>query len=461
MKLWQSGYDLDDEAERFTVGEDYLFDRRLIQADCIGTAAHARMLASIGLLTDDEALKLTEALVSAMERARDGSFTVERADEDVHTAVEGFLVRELGELGKKVHAGRSRNDQVALDLKLYAKEALPGLALDCLTLVRALLRFAESHRLLPMVGRTHMQKAMVSSVGLWAGAFAESVFDDVGFLSSAYDYNDQSPLGSAASYGVPVPLDRDLIAQFLSFSRVQNNVLYANNARGTTESVVAFACAQVMLDLSRLVQDVMLWSMPEFGYFVLPKELCPGSSIMPQKKNPGVLELARAKAAGTVADLHAILETVRALPSGYNRDLQETKGRFFRVLDVTRSTARIIELTVEKLQVDEEKVLSGFSPEVFAADRALELVGEGTPFREAYRRVKEGLNELAARDPKEELLKRTHRGTAADLRLEELRQAVEKGEHLWRERLQGFHNAVTELLGVNYPPGGPGDERRP
>ena len=450
-KLWQKDYDLDAEVEAFTVGCDYLLDRELVAADCLGSMAQARMLAKIGILTAAEADDLVAELGRIIRLAREGSFTIRLQDEDVHTAVENHLTAALGEVGKKIHTARSRNDQVILDLRLYGKERLQDIIEDCASLAGTLADFAGRHRLLPMVGRTHMQPAMPSTVGVWAGAYLESMLDNLELLWAAYALNDQCPLGSAASYGVPLPIDRQYASDLLGFSRVQNNVLYANNSRGKTESVILSALVQVAVDLSRLAQDLLLFSLPEFGYFRLPKELCSGSSIMPQKRNPCAAELVRAKTADVTTCLLRILEILKGLPSGYNRDLQETKEPFLRGLATTQSCVRICDLTMRRLEVVPEALRAAFHPEVFATDRALELVAQGMPFRDAYREVGLHLDQLAALDPDQVLRARTHQGTAGHLGLDQAAHRLEAHRQRLADERTRFHQALSTLCGEPWP----------
>ncbi|HUT76034.1 MAG TPA: argininosuccinate lyase [Armatimonadota bacterium] len=417
-KLWQKDYEPDQLIERFNVGDDYLLDRELIEADCLGSIAHARMLARIGMLTDADADSLAAVLAEITELARAGKFEIKLEDEDVHTAVENFLTAKLGDLGKRIHTARSRNDQVIVDLRLYAKQRLLEVADAALAFAATLAEFAGRHQGVPMVGRTHTQRAMPSSVGLWAGCWLEAMLDDLEFLRAAYALNDQCPLGSAASYGVPLPIDRQFTSDLLGFARLQNNVLYANTSRGKIESILLSALAQFMLDLSRLAADVIWFSTPEFGYFELPAELADGSSIMPQKRNPGMMELTRARAATVIANLMRALETVRGLISGYNRDHQETKEPLLRSFPIVAGALAVCDRTFPKMTVVAERCVAAFSPEVFATDRALELVQEGLPFRDAYRRVAKELDQLADRDPREAIRARTHQGSTGNLGLD-------------------------------------------
>jgi len=445
---------IDPDVLAFTVGADPELDLALVAADCIGTAAHVTMLSRMPvkprLFGAAARARVVSALVGIMGRAAKGKFAITAADQDVHLAVERVLTKRLGALGKKVHTGRSRNDQVAVDLRLYGKEQLFGTLDEVAALGNALLRQAKKHARVPMVGRTHMQPAMPSSVGLWAAAHAESLLDDAALLIDAYELNDRCPLGSAASYGVPLPLDPALTARLLDFSGPHDTVLYANNARGKIESVILQALSQVMLSLSRLAQDVILFTMPEFGYFLLPAEYCTGSSIMPQKRNPDVLELVRAKASTVLACATAAVEIVKGQPSGYNRDLQEIKGQFMQGVSVTRASLRILTRLIEGLQVDRKALRAGFAPEVFATDRALELVAQGVPFRDAYGQVKKELGELAEKDPARAVAAKRYPGAPGGLDFAAMAKRLKSVSRFVSEERRSYSAAVSKLLGVTY-----------
>jgi argininosuccinate lyase len=446
-KLWQKDYEVNTLIETFTAGRDYIVDRELVPSDCVASMAHARMLVSIGVLTEDEYAHIHRGLLEIIESNQQGEFTIDIQDEDCHTAIENYLVSTLAETGKRIHTGRSRNDQVLVALRLYTREVLFRIQKNLLQLSASLQQLARTHEFTPMPGRTHMQIAMPSSVGLWAAGFAEELLDCYRLLDTAASLNDQSPLGAAASYGVPLPLDRELVASLLGFDRVQRNVLYVNNARGKIASVVVDAVEQVMLTLSKLAQDVILFSMPEFGYFSLPDSLCTGSSIMPQKKNPDVLELIRAKA-GSVSGLGSqIKNVIRSLPTGYNRDFQETKEPLFIALRTGLDCMRVMTLTVESLTVHPEKMKQGFVPEIYATDRALELVQEGMSFREAYRTVASSMDELKQRDPVESLKKRTATGSPGNLGLDALEQQIGEIGRKLEARQEQVSAAVHKLAG--------------
>ncbi len=445
-KLWAKGYDLDKVVEEFTVGEDPILDIELVRWDAVGSMAHARMLAAIGILTPAEATALCRELGRVVALDARGEFEVSVELEDVHTAVENHLVRELGELGKKLHTARSRNDQVILDLRLYMRDRVSTLGDGIAGMVGELVDFADRHKDVPIPGRTHFQLAMPSSVGLWAGAFAEALLDDWELLDAAVEIVDQCPLGSAASYGVNLDIDRELVAELLGFRRVQNNVLYVNNSRGKIEAMLLSVCAQVANDLSKLASDVILWSMPEFRYFSLPPEFCPGSSLMPQKRNPGPFELTRAKAATVQACLLEVLEIIRPLISGYNRDFQLTKGPLMRGVKTTIACLEVNRLCMKKLQVNPEACIQAFRPELFATDRVLDLAREGIPFRDAYRQVADTLDQMKMEDPVANIRRKTHTGATGNLGLDMARQRLAESRMKQDARRERWQGALTRLL---------------
>jgi len=434
----------------FTAGDDPALDSRLVAADCAGTAAHVVMLSTLNLrpklITPREKNAVLRELGKICRLAKNNSFKISLADQDVHLAIERFLTARLGDVGKKIHAGRSRNDQVAVALRLYAVEQLLGMFENLFRLGDALLRLARREKMTPMVGRTHMQPAMPSSVGLWASAYAEGLADDAEILKNAFLLNDVCPLGSAAGYGVPLPVDRRMVSDLLGFRRPIYNVIHAGNSRGKVESVILGAAAQIMVTLSRLAQDLIIFSMPEFNYFVLPAQMCTGSSIMPQKKNPDILELIRARAARVMACANTALEITRGLPSGYNRDLQEIKGPFMDGLEITRASLNIMALLAEKLKVNRVALLSAFTPPVFATDRALELTARGMPFRAAYDHVKQHLSELANIDPARAIRRKRHLGAPGALSLNPLAGRLNRERRFFKKEKIRHQQALSRLL---------------
>lgn len=344
---------VDPDVLAYTVGDDPVLDLDLAVWDCLGTAAHVTMLSRMKVrppvVTSAEARQVLAELARVAADARAGRFTIAESDQDVHLAVERRLTEKLGDLGKKIHTGRSRNDQVAVDIRLHVKDQLLGLEGELAALAAALVSFGHAYDRVPMVGRTHLQPAMPSSVGVWATGHAEMILDQLRPLDAAYALNDLCPLGSAAGYGVPLPLDRGLTSALLGFARPLHNVFGASMARGEDEAAILCALAQLMSVLSRLAEDLILYSMPEFGYFKIPHAFCTGSSIMPQKYNPDVLELVRSKTAQVVGLATASLSLLHAMPGGYNRDLQDTKGLYMKGLAITRATLRILAKLVANL----------------------------------------------------------------------------------------------------------------
>ncbi len=410
---------VDPDILTYTVGDDPVLDRALTTWDCMGTAAHVTMLSEMPVeppvVTKDEAARVRAELAKVIAAAEAGEFAIEESDQDVHMAVERRLTETLGDLGKKIHTGRSRNDQVAVDVRLHIKDQLLGLEGELSALVGALIVFGKAHDRVPLVGRTHLQPAMPSSVGVWATGHAEMILDQTANLEAAYELNDRCPLGSAAGYGVPLPLDRQRTSDLLGFARPLHNVFGASMARGEDEASLLCALAQLMAVLSRLAEDMILFSMPEFGYFRLPRAYCTGSSIMPQKYNPDVLELVRSKTAQVLGLATAALSMLHAMPGGYNRDLQDCKGLYMKGLDVTRTTLRILAKVVAGMTIDEGALRRGFIPGVFATDVALRKVAIGMPWREAYHQVRDNLEALSAEDPDAAVAAKTHAGATAGL----------------------------------------------
>lgn len=440
--------DVDPDVLDYTVGDDPVLDMDLVRWDCLGTAAHVTMLSEMPVtppvVTQEEAARVRAALADVVA---DRFFVVREQDQDVHMAVETRLTETLGDLGKKIHTGRSRNDQVAVDVRLHIKDQLLGLEGELADLAAALVDFGKVHDRVPMVGRTHLQPAMPSSVGVWATGHAEMILDQTANLEAAYTLNDACPLGSAAGYGVPLPLDRQRTSDLLGFARPLHNVFGASMGRGEDEAALLSALAQLMAVLSRLAEDMILFSMPEFGYFTLPRAYCTGSSIMPQKYNPDVLELVRSKTAQVLGLATAALSMLHAMPGGYNRDLQDCKGLYMKGLSITRTTLRILAKFVRGLGIDEAKLRAGFIPGVFATDVALRKVASGTPWREAYHQVRDNLEALATEDPDAAVAAKTHAGATAGLdyalyagRVAALRTSV-------AARMEQFEAKMKELLG--------------
>ena len=448
-RLWQGGRhaSLDAAAGRYTVGEDWRLDARLLTADCLGSLAHAHMLTSIGILSERERTAIHGALLEIIDEHHTHGVPITPQDEDGHTVIENRLTQRCGVSGRRIHSGRSRNDQSLTAICLYGRAVLlrgGGLLYD---LAARLLRLAEEWRDLPMIGRTHMQPAMLSSVGLWASAYVEQLLDDGLMLRAAYGMLDRCPLGSAAGYGVPLPLDREMSALLLGFGRLHHNVLAAGSARGRVELCLLQGLEQAGITLGKLAQEIILFSLPEFGYLRLPADLCTGSSIMPQKRNPDVLELVRARSAALSGCVVQVGNIVRGLPSGYQRDYQETKGSLLRGCDLALETLAIMGVVVERVEVCEAAMRSSLVPEIFAVDAAIERVRAGETFRDAYQHVAAHLAELRAPDVAEALAARTSTGAPGNLRLDLLRDRLAAERDYCDAEVQRVDLALETLAG--------------
>jgi len=445
-KVWQKDVQLDALAERYEIGEDAVLDNRLVPADVWGSMAHAIMLHRIGILTDDEANALLKELVHVLALYEAGAFMLSEGDEDVHSKLENHLTETTGDAGKKIHTARSRNDQVLVDTRLYTKGEILKTMTNIIDAAAAFTTFAAREEWTPMPGYTHMQRAMLSSVGLWASAFAESLLDDLALLKTAYSITDQNPLGSAASYGVNLPIDRQLTSDLLGFAKVQNNVLYTQNARGKFELLAVQALTHVMLDLSKFAQDMLLFVTREYNFLRMSETLETGSSIMPQKRNPDLMELVRGRTHTVLALQQQIAGIIAGLPSGYNIDFQETKGPMIRAFDLVNDALAICALTIGKTTVNEQVIRAACSPELFATDMAYDLVKQGMPFRDAYRKIAKIADDLPAVDADAALRERTHLGASGNLGLEHLKRWIVEERQIAEHRRDVFASAITALV---------------
>lgn len=370
----------------FTVGNGHVLDQTLLPYDIQGTRAHANALEDVGVLTEEENAQIQKTLDDLAEYVQKGTFSITQKQEDSHTAIEEFLTGKLGDVGQKIQAGRSRNDQALTMLRLYAKDQLQHVHKKIQDLQGALLSKTKPDH--PMPGYTHMQKAMAYSTALWLTSFHESLQDDAMVLESAYALNDQSPLGSAAGFGSSLPLNRHKEAQELGFSKIQQNSLYCQNSRGKIELFTLSALHQVALTLNKLACDILLFSTAEFGFLQKPPELCTGSSLMPHKKNPDVMELVRAKTASTSGAYTHVAAVSQNLPSGYHRDFQETKATLLEAFSTTLSCLDMTTRWIQKMQFNPEKLQHAMTEDLYSVNRALDRVKAGTPFRQAYHQEK-------------------------------------------------------------------------
>ena len=417
-KLWDKGFEIQDKIERFTIGRDREMDLYLAEADVLGSMAHITMLESIGLLQADELKHLLAELRNIHAQIKRGEFVIEEGIEDVHSQVELMLTRKLGDIGKKIHSGRSRNDQVLVDLKLFIRRQLKDIASDVMELFKELQSQSERYKNVLMPGYTHLQVAMPSSFGLWFGAYAESLVDDMMFLQAAFRMTNRNPLGSAAGYGSSFPLNRTMTTELLGFDSMNYNVVYAQMGRGKTERNVAFALASIAGTISKLAFDACMFSSQNFAFVKLPNDCTTGSSIMPHKKNPDVFELTRAKCNKLQGLPQQITLIMNNLPSGYFRDLQIIKEVFLPAFQELRDCLQMTTYIINKIKVNEDILSDSRYDLIFSVEEVNRLVTEGMPFRDAYKKV--GLDIEAGKFTPCKEVHHTHEGSIGNLCTEQI-----------------------------------------
>jgi argininosuccinate lyase len=442
MKLWEKGIPVNKAIEDFTVGKDRELDLYLAPFDILGSMAHIIMLESVGLIEKEELPVLLRELKKLYQIALGKKFLIEEGVEDVHSQVEFLLTKELGDLGKKIHSGRSRNDQVLLDLKLFTRDAIKEIVESTSSLVDILLRRAEETKSVLMPGYTHLQIAMPSSFGLWFSAYAESLTDDLELLLSAHKITNQNPLGSAAGYGSSFPLNRQLTTDLLGFQKMNYNVVYAQMGRGKVEKIVSFALANLAGTLSKMAFDVCLFMSQNFNFVSLPAEFTTGSSIMPHKKNPDVFELIRAKCNKLQGVPNQISLMTNNLPSGYFRDLQMVKEVFLPSFKELNDCLNISALALENMTVKENILEDAKYDFLFSVEEVNRLVLQGIPFREAYKIVGEQI-ESGKFQPQKEVI-HSHEGSIGNLCLSKISDY--KNEKVSAFKFDEIEKAIAQLL---------------
>ncbi|MDD5896099.1 MAG: argininosuccinate lyase [Prevotellaceae bacterium] len=430
MKLWEKNFEINKEIERFTVGRDREMDLYLAKYDVIGSMAHITMLESIGLLEKDELKPLLEELKNIYHIAEKGEFVIEEGVEDVHSQVEMMLTEKLGDLGKKIHSGRSRNDQVLVDLKLFTRHQLKDIADEVKVLFDELIQKSNQYKEVLMPGYTHLQVAMPSSFGLWFGAYAESLADDMLFLQAAYRMTNRNPLGSAAGYGSSFPLNRTMTTELLGFDSMDYNVVYAQMGRGKMERNVGFAIATIAGTLAKMAFDACLFNSQNFSFVKLPKECTTGSSIMPHKKNPDVFELIRAKSNKLQSLPQQITLIMNNLPVGYFRDLQIIKEVFLPAFDELKDCLQMAAYIINKIEVNEHILDNPMYDPMFSVEEVNRLAAAGMPFRDAYKKV--GLDIEAGKFTPDKNIHHTHEGSIGNLMNDEIVK-------LMNDTLEGFN----------------------
>ena len=430
MKLWEKNFEINKEIERFTVGRDREMDMYLAKYDVLGSMAHITMLESIGLLEKDELVQLLAELKNIYHACENGDFVIEDDVEDVHSQVEMLLTRKLGDMGKKIHSGRSRNDQVLVDLKLFTRHQLKDIADEVKSLFDELIGKSEQYKNVLMPGYTHLQVAMPSSFGLWFGAYAESLADDLLFLQAAYRMTNRNPLGSAAGYGSSFPLNRTMTTELLGFDSMDYNVVYAQMGRGKMERNVAFAIATIAGTLAKMAFDACMFNSQNFSFVKLPKECTTGSSIMPHKKNPDVFELIRAKSNKLQSLPQQVMLIMNNLPVGYFRDLQIIKEVFLPAFDELKDCLQMAAYIINKIEVNEHILDNPMYDPMFSVEEVNRLAANGMPFRDAYKKV--GLDIEAGNFVPDKNIRHTHEGSIGNLMTAEIQQ-------LFNSILSEFH----------------------
>ncbi len=443
MKLWSKDKDSLKEVTDFTTGKDQEMDLFLARFDVIGSLAHIQMLESINLLTKDELTSLSAELKNIYKEIERGYFKIETGVEDIHSQIELLLTKKLGDVGKKIHSGRSRNDQVLVDIKLFIRHQLQELVGEIKSLFDLLQKLSEQHKEKLLPGYTHLQLAMPSSFGLWFGAYAESLVDDVITLQAACQVANKNPLGSAAGYGSSFPLNRKLTTELLGFADLNYNVVYAQMGRGKTERIVAASMANVAATLSKLAMDACLFLNQNFGFISFPDDLTTGSSIMPHKKNPDVFELIRAKCNTLIALPNEIALVTANLPSGYHRDLQLLKEKLFPAFQTLSDCIRMTGLMLSNIQIKDQLLEDEKYKFLFSVEEVNKLVLSGMPFRDAYKKmgkeIEEGKFDYSTK------ISHTHEGSIGNLCNDQIKTAFDSA--LSSFQFDKIENALKKLLG--------------
>ncbi|MGB9430268.1 MAG: argininosuccinate lyase [Gammaproteobacteria bacterium] len=447
QQLWSKGLPLDETIHRFTVGDDPELDKRLLFFDALGSAAHARMLAHAGLLPKKDAQALVEQLAVIAEHAKRSEIRIRPEQEDCHTAIEALLTDALGETGKRIHLGRSRNDQVILALRLYMRDRVLGISAQAAELAECFLAFARAHAREALPGYTHLRRAMPSTFGLWSAAFAAGLAEELQAMQAVYARLDRCPLGAAAGFGVPLPLNREYTAELLGFSSVQISPTDVMNSRGRHELALINEFASIGLVLEKFLWDVALYSMPEFGFLSLPANFTTGSSIMPQKRNPDVVELARGRCRELRGYALMVQELAGGLPSSYHRDFQLLKKPMFAAVDTAHDLLEVMTRLVPALQVNAARAAAACADELYAAHEASRLAHEGIPFRDAYKQVAQQLTDGSFK-PDRAALTATHLGGVGNLGLETIEADVDNSRQ-WIERTRAHLKRCEDTIWTN------------
>ena len=445
MKLWQKSTDVNKTIEAFTVGNDAVLDMELAYYDVVGSMAHARMLEKAGILSKDENFRLQRSLSDILEKIKKEKFIIEEGVEDIHSQVELMLTRSLGETGKKIHTGRSRNDQVLLDLRLFLRQALFQIVRHAGSLFQRLISLSNQYQHIILPGYTHFQVAMPSSFGLWFGAYAESLVDDLALLKGAFWVINRNPLGSAAGYGSSFPLDRRMTTDLLAFESMNYNVVYAQMGRGKTEKVMMTALGSIADTLAKFSYDICLYMSQNFGFISFPDEYTTGSSIMPHKKNPDVFELIRGKCNRVRALPNEVGMMSGNLPSGYHRDMQLLKESLFSGIRIIEDCLFMMDFMLEKIYINENILKDDRYQYMYSVESVNELVRQGKSFRDAYREVGEMIATGKYRPG--EMLRHTHEGSLGNLMNHRIEALMKELLDFFTEKENQINKSILDLTG--------------
>lgn len=447
-KVWEKGGEkLHPAVEAYEVGQDYLLDGKLYFYEMAASIAHATMLHTIGILNTEEYQKIRKT-ITELFHLHGKNIPLSISDEDIHSKLEQQLTERLGEIGKKIHTGRSRNDQVLVVLRLYEKDHLITVAQKAVALLQTMIEIGKKYYTLPLPGYTHTKQAMLMTAGFWMAGFIEMGMDNLSHLKSVYTIIDANPLGTGSGFGVPLPLDRDLTTRLLGFRRLNYSPLAVQNSRGKIEAIIVDTLWNWMHDASRLATDLLLWNMDELLFIETNAAITTGSSLMPQKRNLDIAELIRARASIVQGYSQQIKSITIGLPSGYNRDMQETKEPLMRSFEIVTETLNVLPIVLENIHFNEENIRRSLSKGLFATDLVFEFVKSGTPFRDAYRNAAQAMSNLKVTEQtiQESLEKRVSPGSPLTYNYDTLKKALHEQEIFWTQEHEIFHQKLEKLF---------------
>jgi len=448
-KVWQKGQSdkLDPYIESYEIGSDYIYDGKLFRYELCATAAHSIMLKSINILNDKELMDIKRE-IKRLANSNGNEIILDNGDEDIHSKIENILTSTIGETGKKIHTGRSRNDQVQVVMRMFEKENLIRISLDYIDLLKDFIVFAQGSGKIILPGYTHTKQAMLSTVGFWITAFIESGLDNLNIMDNVFSIIDSNPLGSGSGFGVPVPLDRDLTTSLLGFGKTQMNPAHVQNSRGKYESYLIDSFWNIMNDFSRMAADLLMYNMDELLFVKTGNSITTGSSIMPQKRNLDVMELVRARTLVMLSYSTLVKNLSSGIHSGYNRDLQETKEPVFKSVELIKATIKAVSVVIKHIDFDEAAIRKSLSKGIFATDIAFDNLSSGMPFRDSYKSAAKKIEEIVISDVlvRESIYKRNSPGSPITIDYANYSGHLEKFQTIWKSRLDVFHKKMDSLI---------------